>query len=427
MGVNKVLIIDDDIHVGELVGSILPDCDCLTVIDGHHLRENLLYERPDLILMDVHMPGKSGLEWLAWLKEDEQFRDIPVIMITGDDDEDLLARCFSHGAADFINKPISETVLRARVHNVLSIKHARQRLLQVNRELRDSGRRMAQLLDTSGVGLLTIDHRRMVLYANRLLLELMDRTAAEVHGFFLKRMLPALNEQLPIELAGVKKDAAGLPIAGPFQLAIGPEKETAVICMASVFAVGGEDSGLYAIRLIPASLKPGMKVPEGMGDTKNTEYHGSSFELLIGEMWQLLRKDGGLPSLSQEQQENNGASSLQKEETSQQELRALAVETLNLALETWEAVTRKTKIELSEESGLWSVYVEKEGTWRTRSLDRYLKLKSLPKQPQWRKVLLTSRHVLDTIPKGSPRHTNLVQKLEHKTERLQQLLYRSSF
>jgi DNA-binding response OmpR family regulator len=81
---------------------------------------------PDLILLDVNMPGMSGLEVLASIKMDIRFSDIPVILMTigaGDDEEQGLEM----GACDWVQKPIQSGSLVVRVHNQLKMHRAHKR------------------------------------------------------------------------------------------------------------------------------------------------------------------------------------------------------------------------------------------------------------------------------------------------------------
>jgi len=134
----NILILDDDSRViqqlTELVrgfghratASIYPD----------RLLDILDRQPADLILMDVYMPEVDGLDLLGQLKASARFRDIPVIMITSEADEALLARCFQAGAADFLAKPVSETELRARVQSALTARESLARLALMNRRLK---------------------------------------------------------------------------------------------------------------------------------------------------------------------------------------------------------------------------------------------------------------------------------------------------
>jgi signal transduction histidine kinase/HPt (histidine-containing phosphotransfer) domain-containing protein len=75
----------------------------------------------NLILMDICMPEMDGIEATKWLKSQPKFRDIPVVMVSGDDDIERLSQAFRVGALDFIRKSSEETELIARVESVLRL------------------------------------------------------------------------------------------------------------------------------------------------------------------------------------------------------------------------------------------------------------------------------------------------------------------
>ncbi|SDE13102.1 PAS fold-containing protein [Aquimonas voraii] len=77
----------------------------------------------------------------------------------------------------------------------------------------------------------------------------------------------------------------------------------------------------------------------------------------------------------------------------QQRFRALLVQLMQLSLDLWERLTRKTRIDLAERSGVWRITID-EGRLRVRAMDRYLSLDTLPEKPRWREVLRTAYFVL---------------------------------
>ncbi len=91
--------------------------------------------RPDLVLLDVMMPGMSGHEVIEQMRADERTRDIPVIFTTAlsateDEQQGLVL-----GAVDYITKPLKPAIVLARVHTHLELAHARRRLAVLNNEL----------------------------------------------------------------------------------------------------------------------------------------------------------------------------------------------------------------------------------------------------------------------------------------------------
>ena len=85
---------------------------------------------PDLVLLDVVMPGMDGYEVCARLKGDEATKDIPVIFVSANDDERSEAHGLDVGAVDYISKPINPKIVRARVRTHLMLKHQADLLRQ---------------------------------------------------------------------------------------------------------------------------------------------------------------------------------------------------------------------------------------------------------------------------------------------------------
>jgi CheY-like chemotaxis protein len=112
--VRRILVVEDNAADAELVADSLacaeppPD---LVAADGGHAALELLRERvgeplPDLVLLDLNLPGYSGLETLADLKSDPELRRIPVIVLTTSKSQDEINRCYELGAAAVLNKPM---------------------------------------------------------------------------------------------------------------------------------------------------------------------------------------------------------------------------------------------------------------------------------------------------------------------------------
>ena len=78
-------------------------------------------EKPDLVMLDIHMPDINGFELLKRLKADPVFRNVPVIFLTGDEDVKSETIGLNAGAADFIRKPFAAEVMLKRVHNTIEL------------------------------------------------------------------------------------------------------------------------------------------------------------------------------------------------------------------------------------------------------------------------------------------------------------------
>lgn len=104
---------------------------------------------------------------------------------------------------------------------------------------------------------------------------------------------------------------------------------------------------------------------------------------------------------------------------SEAEFHKQLVDLMLTSLETWEQATQSSRIELAEKSAIWRVSVD-EGRLRTRSFDRYLSLKTLPKRPRWREVIRTAHFVLAECELDTEQKNQLSTKLEIVSQFLRQ-------
>lgn len=124
-----ILIIDDDPGMVRLLSKLLKDIGKIffttNSIDAKSLAQQC---SPDIILLDIEMPGKNGFEICKQLKHDPDFKDTPILYVTAHNDMEMEARALSTGAIDFIHKPPNPKVVRARVSNYLALKLQTDRL-----------------------------------------------------------------------------------------------------------------------------------------------------------------------------------------------------------------------------------------------------------------------------------------------------------
>jgi adenylate cyclase len=113
-----VLVVDDDALNRRLVTATLAREGLRTTSanDGAEALKAIREEPPDVILLDIEMPGIDGFEVLGQIKADEKLRHLPVIMISGLDDTESVVRCLEIGADDFLPKPFDAAILRARIN-----------------------------------------------------------------------------------------------------------------------------------------------------------------------------------------------------------------------------------------------------------------------------------------------------------------------
>ena len=134
----SILIVDDTRLNLEIMKSLLQnDYAIFTAADGLTGLQMAQTEKVDLILLDINMPGMDGYEVCARLKSDPATENIPVIFVTARNDVTEETKGLALGAIDYIIKPISAPVVKARVRNHMRLKQYQDRLAQSEMKLRE--------------------------------------------------------------------------------------------------------------------------------------------------------------------------------------------------------------------------------------------------------------------------------------------------
>ena len=133
----SILLVDDTVQNLRLLTTILRQqgYEVRPAREGSFALRSARTEAPDLILLDIMMPGISGYETCEQLKADERTQDIPIIFISARDETLDKVRGFSLGAVDYITKPFQAEEVLARVQTHLSLKSAREQLENQNMKL----------------------------------------------------------------------------------------------------------------------------------------------------------------------------------------------------------------------------------------------------------------------------------------------------
>ncbi|QDT98264.1 response regulator [Gimesia aquarii] len=131
---SKVLIADDNHQNCELLDAYLLDegYETFMAYDGKETIEKVAEIEPDLILLDIMMPKLSGYEVCAQLKQNEETKDIPVLVVTALNEMGDIEKSVQAGCDDFLTKPVNRIELTTRVRSLLRVRHLtneRDRLL----------------------------------------------------------------------------------------------------------------------------------------------------------------------------------------------------------------------------------------------------------------------------------------------------------
>lgn len=197
-----ILLVDDQPDELRLLSAILMDQGYRVrkAISGAMALKSIEFELPDLVLLDIRMPGMNGFELCSVLKMSGQMQDIPVIFLSGLDLLEDKVRAFEMGGADYITKPFQLEEVLMRIGHQLTIQQQRRQLIDQNRlllaEVRERKRietmmrqqarrekllsaitsRIRQSLDLVSILKTTVEEVRVLLQVDRVVI---DRLGAE--------------------------------------------------------------------------------------------------------------------------------------------------------------------------------------------------------------------------------------------------------
>lgn len=137
-----ILVVDDNDSSRDLLAHQLQRQDHMVIeaASGQRCLEVMRSSQPDLVLLDLVMPDMNGYEVLQVIRDDEVLRRIPVIVVSGMQDEEGAVRCIDAGASDYLLKPVNGTLLRARIGALLETKRWQDREREYLAELEKSQR-----------------------------------------------------------------------------------------------------------------------------------------------------------------------------------------------------------------------------------------------------------------------------------------------
>jgi signal transduction histidine kinase/HPt (histidine-containing phosphotransfer) domain-containing protein len=133
---SRILIVDDvRANIAILVEILRSDYEISVTTDGEKVFGLACANKPDLVLLDVMMPGVDGYDVCARLKASDATKDISIIFVTAKDDDQDEAKGFLVGAVDYITKPFSKNVVQARVKTHIELKRNRDAMIAIMAEL----------------------------------------------------------------------------------------------------------------------------------------------------------------------------------------------------------------------------------------------------------------------------------------------------
>ena len=139
---NKILIVEDEIDIQQLISYQLKNkgFETITASNGEEGLKLVKEEKPDLILLDIMLPGMDGRQVCVCLKQDHSAKAIPIIILTAKTEIDDEVFGLNLGADDYISKPFNHHILIARIQNVLRRSRESENLVLNNKEIFTQGK-----------------------------------------------------------------------------------------------------------------------------------------------------------------------------------------------------------------------------------------------------------------------------------------------
>ena len=217
-----VLLVDDDPRILELleIAFTAHGFRVFTAADGDQAVKRTLAERPDLVVLDVRLPKKSGLEVCEWLRRDPEDPGVPVLMVSAVVDAETRLQAFTRGADDYLTKPFSPKELIARVKRLLArsaeAREARSRQLESERDAAHAREEVQRAQATTRYE----QHLRELAFGPGL-----DLLGAGDEDELARRLLPVSQARLGSTMAGLLlSETDGGPLVPAAVRGDGPER-----------------------------------------------------------------------------------------------------------------------------------------------------------------------------------------------------------
>ncbi len=215
----KVLVVDDDVQVITLLKAALQSVSqVFFTTDSEQALAVAHSTAPDLVLLDVEMPGVNGLEICRRLRADVQTSQIPVVFITSHNSIEQQLACFDAGGADFVQKPFDLAVVRARAGVQLALRQKTQEAEAERRRVLEEKERLRVMLHSIGDAVITTDLDGLVTYMNPVAEAMTGYREAQAIGRPIEMVMPLRTGTTrapqinPVRLAMAEQRTVGMAL-----------------------------------------------------------------------------------------------------------------------------------------------------------------------------------------------------------------------
>lgn len=376
-----------------------------TANDGPETIELIKQEKPELLLLDVMMPGMSGYQVCEKLREEYDHAELPILMLTALNQTEDRIRGFQAGANDYLSKPFNKQELAARIIAHLTASKAELRRIendQLQLELKHRAMVEANLLETQGRLLEQLESAPEAIICIRD--DMRIRFANEAASKLFRRSQEQLKRSMADEIIAPKYlNVTQEHYCGDVDIYVEDIRQhisTDILKLA-------KGSGLHAMYIF--NIGGGVNAARINNlETAVEALSSYAFEGDKNKLQQLKELGGEFTRLA----DKAVGEGMNKQDL----MREILVDAMTNALDYWERVTDQSKFAFAEQSGLWRVYLDR-STLQTRTLDKYLRVETLPKTPRWRTVLSSIEFILEHCKEQSPERAH-IEVLRDKLQKL---------
>lgn len=146
----QILVVDDDKFIRVFVKAVLEplNAEFSEAANGQDALRRIAEQRFDAVLLDINMPGIDGLEVCRQVRGHLRFQQLPIIIMTALDGQDVIVQAFDSGATDYVHKPIHQQELLARTQAVIARRQAEQALYYAKKEAEEANRAKSEFISS---------------------------------------------------------------------------------------------------------------------------------------------------------------------------------------------------------------------------------------------------------------------------------------
>lgn len=174
----RILIVEDNKNIAAYTSALLTQnsYEVVVALDGRLGMDELKRNSFDLVLLDLNLPDINGIEILQFIRTSTGFTELPVIILSGESNDDIIDSTFELGANDFIRKPFKDRNLLLRVEKHLHVQ-------KLTKQLRSNEERMRQITENMTDMAYTIDLNLNITYISPSVEKILGFTVDEYMGF----------------------------------------------------------------------------------------------------------------------------------------------------------------------------------------------------------------------------------------------------